>query len=192
MKSRAHIKGHPLHPILIAFPIAFFTGSFLFDTAGLITGKMDFWQTSYWLQIAGVGFALLAAIPGAVDYFLTVPPKSTAKKRATKHALINIVNVVLFAAIWFYRRSENASLYIIVGLETIGIVLLAIAGWMGGTLVYRNQIGVNPRYAFAGKWKEKFFKEKTGRIEVAAADELKTNQMKLLHIDDKRIVLAKN
>ncbi len=145
MKSRAHIKGHPMHPILVSFPIAFFTGSLLFDLASLFTGKMELWQTGYWLQITGVGFALLAAVPGAI----------------------------------------------VIILELTGIVSLSIAGWMGGTLVYRNQIGVDPRYAWAGKWKEKFFKESKGPVEVAARDELKTNQMQLLHINGKRIVLAK-
>ena len=191
MKSKAHLKGHPIHPILVGFPIAFFTGSFIFDTAGLLSGKTDLWQISYWLQISGVGFALLAAIPGAIDYFFTVPPKSTGKKRATQHALINIANVALFTGIWFYRQTKNPSPYIFIGLEVIGIILLAVAGWMGGTLVYRNQIGVDPRYAFAGKWKENFFKQVKGRIEIATTDELKTNQMKLLHVNHKRIVLAR-
>ncbi len=191
MKSKAHIKGHPLHPILVSFPIAFFTGSLLFDLSGWFTSKNDLWQTGYWLQITGVGFALIAAIPGAIDYYLVVPPKSTGKKRATQHALINIGTVILFGAIWFYRSNADASAYLIIILEIAGVVSLSIAGWMGGTLVYRNQIGVDPRYAWAGKWKEKYFNESGGLIEVAAIDELKTNQMQLLHINGRRIVLAK-
>lgn len=70
-------------------------------------------------------------------------------------------------------------------------VLLSIAGWLGGTLVYRNQIGVDPRYANAGKWKEAYFKQNEGSIVVANAEELQENQMKLLHLQNKRIVLAK-
>jgi len=68
---------------------------------------------------------------------------------------------------------------------------MLFAGWMGGTLVYRNQIGVDPRYAFAGKWKEERIQTSNKEIEVANADELKLNQMKLLHINGKRIVLGK-
>jgi len=191
MKSTAHFKGHPIHPILVSFPIAFFSGSFIFDCAGWLTGKDELWRTGYWLQIAGIGFALLAAIPGIIDYYFTVPPKSTAKKRATKHALLNTSMIILFASIWFYRQNESPSPYIIIGIEFIGLILLSIAGWMGGTLVFRNQIGVDPRYAGAGKWKEEYFKEPGGNIKVAATDELKPNQMKLLHINNKRIVLAR-
>ncbi len=68
---------------------------------------------------------------------------------------------------------------------------MTVAGWMGGTLVYRNQIGVDVRYADAGKWNESRLKPSTGKIEIATSDELKVNQMKLLHIGDKRIVLSR-
>ena len=80
---------------------------------------------------------------------------------------------------------------IIIGLETIGVILLSIAGWLGGTLVFRNQIGVDIRYANAGKWKEEYIKETSPEIAVASIDELKVNQMKLLHINGKRIVVCK-
>jgi nitrite reductase/ring-hydroxylating ferredoxin subunit len=68
---------------------------------------------------------------------------------------------------------------------------MLIAGWMGGTLVHRNQIGVDVRYANAGKWNEESFDSDTGAIEVARIDELKVNSMKLIHVKDKRIVLAR-
>ena len=180
-----------MHPLLIAFPIAFFTGTLLFDILGYVLNKDDLQRTAYYLEIAGVGFALLAAIPGIIDYFYTVPPKSSGKKRAAKHGLTNIVTVILFAATWFYRRSGNASYTLIIGLEIIGVILLSIAGWMGGTLVYRNLIGVDMRYANAGKWKEVYLKDTSEGIEVGTKDELKVDQMKLLHINGKRIVLAR-
>ncbi len=192
MKSKAHIKGHPLHPILIVFPLAFFIGTFLFDALGLLLDKDSFWQTGYYLQIAGVGFALLAAVPGIIDYFFTVPPQSSAKKRATQHGLINIVVVLIHLATWFYRRQEEeASVYVIIGAELVAAVLLFISGWMGGTLVYRNQIGVDPRYAYAGKWKEEYLNQAQGPVAVAATDELKVNQMKLVHINGRRIVIGR-
>jgi len=62
---------------------------------------------------------------------------------------------------------------------------------MGGTLVYRNQIGVDIRYANAAKWSEASFNQATGEIEAATSDELKVNSMKLLHLKHKRIVLAR-
>jgi uncharacterized membrane protein/nitrite reductase/ring-hydroxylating ferredoxin subunit len=190
MRSRALIKSHPIHPILIAFPIAFFVGTLIFDILGIIYNNDIFYAVSFYMQIAGIIGGLLAAIPGAIDYFKTVPPNSSAKKRATKHALLNITIIVLFLAAWLLK-GDDVNPYIILILEIIAIILLGIAGWLGGTLVYRNQIGVDPRYAGAGKWKEEEKEGGKGPIEVASADELKTDQMKLIHVNEKRIVLAR-
>jgi nitrite reductase/ring-hydroxylating ferredoxin subunit/uncharacterized membrane protein len=182
---------HPIHPIMVGFPIAFFMGTLLFDVLALILNRPAFWQTGKYLEILGVVSALATAVPGFMDYMLTVPPKSSAKQRAAKHGLINVLNVFIFATAFFLRLNHNISAYIIIGLEVTGAVLLTIAGFMGGTLVYRNQIGVYNRYADLGNWKEAYLGNKTGRVEVSATDELKTDQMKLLHINGKRIVLAK-
>lgn len=191
MKSKASIKSHPLHPLLIAFPIAFFTGTFLFHIAGWIANHSALLQTAYYLNAAGIAFALLAAIPGLIDFLYTVPPKSSGRKRAAKHGITNFIMVLIFTAAFFYRRNADASPVIVLAMEMAGIVLMSIAGWMGGTLVYRNQIGVDHRYAHAGKWKEENFSTNEKTIEVASVDELKPNAMKLLHVNGRRIVLAR-
>jgi nitrite reductase/ring-hydroxylating ferredoxin subunit len=89
----------------------------------------------------------------------------------------------------FLRKDSNH--IILALLEVIGVSLMVIAGWMGGTLVYRNQIGVDIRYANAGKWKESSYDTNNEELEVATTDELKINSMKLLRVNDKRIVLAR-
>lgn len=190
MKSKANIKGHPIHPILISFPIAFFTGTLLFDAIGFFTGRGDLNHIAYYLEIAGVGFGLLAAVPGIIDFIYTVPPKSSGKKRAAKHGLINTTAIVLFTIAWFMRRGPEYSIYLLLSMEVLGVILLSIAGWLGGTLVYRNQIGVDPRYAGAGKWKE-ITVDGAGQIEIATSNELQLNQMKLVRWNDKRIVLGR-
>jgi len=191
MRSKAQFKSHPLHPIFVVFPLAFFTGTLLFDGLGLITGNNSLTVTGEYLNIAGIIGALLAAIPGIIDYIFTVPPKSSASKRAAKHGLINTSVVVLFIFILIYRQSKEQLAGIRVGLEGIGIILLAIAGWLGGTLVHRNQIGVDIRYANAGKWKEAYRSDKNGAVEVVMVNELQLNQMKLIHVKGKRIVIGK-
>src|SRR5215203_2698172 len=191
MKSKAHFKGHPLHPILVSFPIAFFIGTLAFDILGVVYGRNDFHNMSMYLEIAGIGFALFAAVPVIVDNIFIVPPKSSAKRRATKHGLINTTMVIIFAVALLMRQKQDASFAIIISLEIVGIILLCIAGWLGGTLVYRNQIGIDIRYAYAGKWKEEYISGGDGEITVATKDELKVNQMKLVHLDDKRIVICK-
>jgi nitrite reductase/ring-hydroxylating ferredoxin subunit/uncharacterized membrane protein len=192
MKSKANFKGHPLHPILVSFPIAFYVGTLLFDILAK-TYSPEFLFTAYNLEIAALISAGIAAIPGLIDYIYTVPPKSTAKKRGTKHALTNISVIVFFTAALIYRaKTEVPEILILIALEGVGVILLLFAGWMGGTLVYRNQIGVDPRYADAGKWKEEYYKDSEGEIEVGRVNELKINQMKLIHVGEKRIVIARS
>ena len=193
MRSRASIKGHPIHPALIPFPFAFLVGGFAFDTAGAIIDRPAFWTTGAYLTLAGLGAALVAAVPGFIDYFFTVPPNSSARRRATKHMLLNLSAVAIFALAWVLRggaeaRPEMLQLF----LEATGAGLLTIGGWMGGTLAFRNQIGVDHRYARAGKWAEEHVSSSSdGSAIIAHSGELEIDQMKLVHVDGRRIVLAR-
>ena len=87
---------------------------------------------------------------------------------------------------------ETVPAYIILSTEVTGVAMTGVAGWMGGTLVHRNQIGVDIRYAGAGKWKELYIDQEAGPLEVCTTDELEVDQMKLIHIKDKRIVIARS
>jgi nitrite reductase/ring-hydroxylating ferredoxin subunit/uncharacterized membrane protein len=193
MRSKASFKGHPIHPALIPFPFAFLYGGFVFDLVGRLAQRPPWWTTGAYLSLIGIVSALVAAVPGFIDYFNTVPPKSSGKRRATRHMLVNLAAVVLFSVAWIIRGEAGAvpgtSILL---LEGIGLALLTAGGWMGGVLVNRNQIGVDHRYAEAGKWKEERLHPTPGEpLVVARVDELKVNQMKLLHLDGLRLVLAR-
>jgi uncharacterized membrane protein/nitrite reductase/ring-hydroxylating ferredoxin subunit len=190
MRSKANIKGHPLHPILVSFPIAFFTGAFISDLILVATDKLFFGQMAKYLEAGGIIFALIAAIPGIVDYYSVVPPESSAMKRATRHGVLNISMLFIFAMALLLRKNDEISIFIILLLEGAGVVILTLAGWLGGTLVHRNQIGVDHRYAGAGKWKEETLPS-DGKPELKDLDKLGMNQMKLLHLDTKRIVIGR-
>jgi len=192
MKSSVQVKGHPIHPILVSFPITCFIGTFLFDVLGMANQRIAFHETAYYLSIGGLGFGLLAAVPGFLDFLKTVPPESSGKKRAAKHGLINATVLLIFLTALMMRNENYVPTLFVTGLEAIGVVLLSIAGWLGGTLVYRNQIGVDIRYANAGKWKEERKPLGSGSIEVGRSAELKDNQMKLIRIGEKRIVICKS
>jgi nitrite reductase/ring-hydroxylating ferredoxin subunit/uncharacterized membrane protein len=190
MRSRASYGGHPIHPMLIPFPFAFLTGAFFFDAIAWWTGNMDNAYTGRNLTIAGVGMGLVAAVPGVIDYFGSVPPKSSGKTRATKHALANSSALVLFAASFMLRDDGEATTATMI-VQFLGLVLLSIGGYMGGTLVFRNQIGVDHRYADAGKWQEVSVGKTADSVVVADADDLAVNQMKLVHANGARVVLGR-
>src|SRR5947209_6430883 len=193
MRSTAHIKGHPIHPMLIAFPIGFGVGAPVFDIAGVVAGWPSVWATGAYLAAGAVVTGLVAGIPGFIDYLYTVPPDSSAKKRATWHMGVNVTSLALIGLGWVFR--DLGSLHPGTGtivLELCGVGLMTAGGWLGGTLAYRNQIGVDHRSAKAGKWKEETVEGSPGElVDVAAADELQVGQMKLVHANGRRIVLAR-
>ena len=193
MRSKASFKGHPVHPALIPFPFAFLIGAFAFDLAGRLAAKPMWWATGAYLAVAGGVMALVAAVPGFIDYLYTVPPNSSGRRRATRHMLAMLTAVAIFAVAWWLRGSASAEPGgVQLTLEAIAVALLTAGGWMGGTLVNRNQIGVDHRYADAGKWREARFDGEAGKpVTVAQGDELAVNQMKLLHVAGRRIVLAR-
>jgi uncharacterized membrane protein/nitrite reductase/ring-hydroxylating ferredoxin subunit len=193
MRSRASIKGHPIHPALIPFPIAFLVGALAFDAAGAILDRPAWWMTGAYLALAGVGTALVAAIPGFIDYLFTIPPRSSAKTRATKHLLLNLSAVAVFVLAWVLRgdAADRPEVFQLL-LEATGIGLLTMGGWMGGTLAFRNQIGVDHRYAGAGKWTEEYVRSgRDGTMIVGRAGELEIDQMKLVHVNGRRVVVAR-
>ncbi len=127
MRSKAHFKTYPLHPILIPFPIAFFTGTLVFDIVAGISGNESFQVTASYLLTGGIGTALLAAIPGFLDFLYTVPPDSTGKTRAATHAVLNLCMVGLFAAAFVYRQTNDALHGLLLIIEGSGFILMLIA-----------------------------------------------------------------
>ena len=126
MRSRASVKGHPIHPMLVPFPFAFLTGGWAFGIAAAISGKKDLATVSRHLIPTGIAAGLLAAVPGIVDYLTTVPPESSAQERATRHGLINSSALVLFAAGWaLHRRYRRSALF----LQSLGAGAISVGGW---------------------------------------------------------------
>jgi nitrite reductase/ring-hydroxylating ferredoxin subunit/uncharacterized membrane protein len=192
MRSTAHIKGHPIHPMLIPFPFAYLFGAACIDVWARAANRRDWTRTAKHMRMLGIGSALVAAVPGIIDYFTAVPPKSSAKDRATNHALANLSALGLFAAAGAGSNGSRPPAWAVAA-EAAGAALLSIAGWMGGTLVYRNQIAVDHRYAEAGKWDPKTLPPapEAMAIDVGPDDELQLDQMKLLRVGDRRLVLAR-
>jgi nitrite reductase/ring-hydroxylating ferredoxin subunit/uncharacterized membrane protein len=193
MRSKASIKSHPLHPILVSFPVAFGVAAPLADVMGLLGDSPAIWVVGAYASVATVVTGLVAAVPGLIDYLFVVPPKSSAKKRATYHMIVNVIALSIMAASWAFRNWESFEprpLAVLLEFGSIGF--MTVGGWLGGTLVYRNQIGVDHRYAEAGKWQEQYVEvDSAGYATVEDAKQLETDQMMLIHVDGKRIVLAR-
>jgi uncharacterized membrane protein len=142
MKSTAHINGHPIHPMLIPYPFALLSSAVVFELGARTGGRESWSQTAAHLTAAGLGSALVAAVPGIVDYFGSIPPRTTARRSATKHALCNVSALVCFGLSESTRRPDRRLSNAGLALAVIGTGLLSLGGWLGGELVYHEHIAV--------------------------------------------------
>ena len=141
MKSTANFAEHPIHPMLIPYPFAFLSGALGFRLAASARGSQSLEQTANHLRAAGIASAIVAAVPGAVDYF-TVVPAGAVRQKATVHALSNSGALVCFSAAALASRNGEAGRRRVLGLETLGTLLLSVGGWLGGSLSYHHHVGV--------------------------------------------------
>src|SRR5689334_1439122 len=104
MRSRASIKSHPIHPMLVSLPIGLWTGSLAYDLAAAARGddpeRTRLRHSADDMMLAGLVGALAAAVPGAIDYLAVIPPESSAKKRGATHGLIKLSLAALYGINW--------------------------------------------------------------------------------------------
>ena len=141
--STAKIAGHPLHPMIIPFPIVFFVTTLATDITYLQTGRPGFAEASVWLLGAGLAMAALAAVLGLIDFL------GDQRVRSLRHAWWHMIGNVIAVGL----EAWNIGLRIAGGatnvagaavlLSAITVALLAFNGWMGWELVYRHHVGVS-------------------------------------------------
>src|SRR6185437_5117934 len=136
------IAGHPIHPMLIPLPIAFFLGALAADIVTKASGRGDWYFIGYVLTIAGWASGLLAAIPGLVDYFAVVPRKTRAKRDGTIHMILNVTIVGCYFASWIVKNGTGMLSWASLILEIAGCALLLVSGWYGWAMVYEHHIGI--------------------------------------------------
>ena len=143
MKTKATLFGHPVHQMLIVFPLGLLAMATVFDVIRLATGSSALGVASYYMIAAGVVSGLVAAVFGLIDW-LDLPGHTRAKAVGAWHAIGNVVVVLLFAASWLVRRDDPAgppTLAFLLALAGAGLAL--VTGWLGGELVDRLGVGVH-------------------------------------------------
>lgn len=140
MKDKARMANHPIHPMLIPFPI----GLWIFSLAADIiyrAGGSDAWASAaYYTMAGGIIGAVIAALPGFVDYFTMKP--SRTKSIATRHMLVNVIALILFI-IDLATRTGNPDATGPFVLSVIGVLLIIYSGWLGGHMVYVHGMAVD-------------------------------------------------
>ena len=141
-RSTARLLGHPIHPMLVPFPIAFFTGAFLADAAYLSLGEPFWAQAAFWLLAAGLVGAALAALTGLTD--VAGDRRVRSLPAVWQHMIGNVVIVLIEAANLVLRLNDPLAALPSPGIYLSGasFLLLGFTGWKGGELVFRHGVGV--------------------------------------------------
>jgi uncharacterized membrane protein len=143
MESRIKLAGHPVHPMLIVFPLGLLATAVLFDIISLVSGNPQWTLVAYYMIGAGIIGGLAAAVFGWLDW-VSIPGGTRAKRVGLWHGAGNVIVVGLFILSWVLRRENPeapATGAIVAGLIALGLAV--VTAWLGGELVDRLGVGVD-------------------------------------------------
>lgn len=147
MASPASIGGHPIHPMLIPFPIGLWVFSLIADLTYLWRGNPVWWNyIAFYTLLGGIIGAAVAAVPGFVDWLSLKNPKVV--KVANWHARLNVVALLIYASSFYLRTTSGARLVsdsytIPIALSVLGVILISISGYLGGEMVFKHGVAVD-------------------------------------------------
>ncbi len=138
-RSTAKIAGHPIHPMLIPFPIVCFILTFVLDVL-YVRGDAGVAGSTNWLLGIGLVMAALAALAGLTDF---LGDERVRSADAVKHMVANLAAVAL-EVVNFALRLKHPEFIGSTGVYISGVVVLILvySGWKGGELVFRHRVGV--------------------------------------------------
>jgi uncharacterized membrane protein len=146
MKSRVVVAGHALHPMLVVFPLGLLATSVVWDVCALVTRDPRWGMIAFWTIVAGVVGALLAAVPGFIDW-LGIPRGTRARKLGFIHMVLNLILVGLFAvslvARWYTPGGYDLARAGAMIWGWIGVALGIVSSWLGGELI--ETLGISVR-----------------------------------------------
>jgi len=150
MHTPASIAKHPIHPMLIVFPIGLWIFSLACDLIRVSGASGGAWASvALYAMVGGLIGALGAAIPGFIDLLYYKGGAPPVKKIALTHMTINLIAVVLYAVNIWLRVSNPSSISPNIStpviLSIIGVALLCVSGWLGGQMVHVYGVGVEGR-----------------------------------------------
>jgi uncharacterized membrane protein len=146
MESHSKVLGHASHQMLIVFPLGLLVTAVVFDGLYYFGGRNPTWaEVSYWMIVSGLIGGLAAAVPGWIDWF-AIPRGTRAKAIGLWHGLGNVFGVVgLYGASWWFRKDNpSAPPDFALLLSAGGFLAGGVTAWLGGELVDRLGIGVDP------------------------------------------------
>lgn len=146
MYSKVKVLGHPVHPMLVNFPIAFYVSTLIAFIIFGISGDAFWFKVGIAANIAGIVMALVAATFGVIDWAFGIPAGTAAKNTGIKHMTLNLTSLVLFVIclilnVGQWSVSSPVSRGAVI-LPLLGVISTIAAGYFGWTLVQNHHVGV--------------------------------------------------
>ena len=147
MYSKVKIAGHPLHPMLVAFPVTLYVVTLACFLAYALGGGPYWFRSGVYANLAAVILAAVAAVPGFVDWAFGIPARTPAKSTGIAHMLLNVVSLVVFlvnvVSTWGHRLDVAPRVGASVVLPLVGVIVTVLAGFLGWKLVQTHHVGVD-------------------------------------------------
>jgi uncharacterized membrane protein len=142
MYSKVKSMGHPLHLMLVNFPLGLWVTAAVFDIVRLVTGNGYWSGVAFWMIAAGSVGGVLAALTGVTDW-TGIPKDTRAKQVGIVHGVGNAIVLTLFIVSWLLRlNNPDNPLILAYVLSFLGAALVGLTGWLGGELTGRYGIGI--------------------------------------------------
>jgi uncharacterized membrane protein len=145
MYSKVKILGHPIHPMLVAYPIALYTSTLVAYIIYAANKDPFFFKAAVAANIAGIVMAALTALPGFIDWSVGIPGGTAAKSHGLTHMLLNVTALVLFiinalihTGDWKNPSGEASGII----LALLGVLCTVGAGYFGWTMIQTDHVGV--------------------------------------------------
>lgn len=145
-ESKVAVAGHPIHAMLVAFPVALTACTFGADVLYWWTGDLFWARAALWASGAGFLLGVLAGGAGTVE--LLWVPGIRARAASWTHFIIAVMLLSILGANWGYRLTagyETAVLPYGILLSLFALGFTGFTGWHGGKLVFEYQVGVASR-----------------------------------------------
>lgn len=190
---------HPLHPVLIHFPIGLFVFSLLLDLATIIFGAGNpLVRGAFYAMAVGIVMSLLAAIAGLADWY-DIRADHPARKPATTHMWLNLGMMLLYALnlnLRYATLDDNQTPILPLLLSILGVGIIGVSGYIGGTVVFDEGVGVGrhrrrsdpPRQTVRVSSEDGDSLE--GTVEVADAGRLKDGETLRVSLDGNIVAIA--
>jgi uncharacterized membrane protein len=146
MYSKVKIAGHPVHPMLVAYPVAFYTATVVCYIVYSNNHDVFWFKVGYVANAAGLIMAVLAALTGFIDW-LNIPSNVRAKKVGLYHMICNVIALLLFGICFLQQKNKwmdpQPELGAAIILSVLGFAVTLIAGFLGWALVQKHHVGVD-------------------------------------------------